>query len=189
MNERRMTPEQLVNAAAYSKKLENLKQLFATGRLEDIISFIGSKDASIPLPNGMTFLHYAAVNRDPRVILYFIDQGIDPNARTINGVTPILLAADCKNILGVTSLLARGADPYKKNPLKRDVLNILETKGVDKRTLESVRILVAERGKMSPPSPGRSSFTMYGENHSPHETLDDLPSIPLLLRFGKQKKE
>lgn len=56
-------------------------------------------------------LAVAACRGDAATVAIMVDQGVDPNARGLDNVTPIFWALACDSVPGVDALLIAGADP------------------------------------------------------------------------------
>ena len=72
------------------------------------------RGARINLP-GWSPLHYSATGHDPRIVALLLDRGADINADSPNRTTPLMMAARYGSEESVTLLLARGADPKRRN--------------------------------------------------------------------------
>lgn len=64
---------------------------------------------------GWTPLHYAATGPEPAVVKLLLDKGAAIDARSPNGTTPLMMAAQYGSEPSADLLLARGADPRIKN--------------------------------------------------------------------------
>ncbi|MBS0446920.1 MAG: ankyrin repeat domain-containing protein [Proteobacteria bacterium] len=64
---------------------------------------------------GWTPLHYAASGPDVRLVALMLDRGADIDAPSPNGTTPLMMAAQYGSEDSVKLLLARGADPKRRN--------------------------------------------------------------------------
>jgi quinoprotein dehydrogenase-associated probable ABC transporter substrate-binding protein len=60
---------------------------------------------------GETPLHYAIVQRSPRMVAFLVSKGADVNQRDRDGWTPLMTAAYCDDALDVKALIAHGGDP------------------------------------------------------------------------------
>lgn len=64
---------------------------------------------------GWSPLHYAATGPEPAVVTLLLDRGAAIDAESPNRSTPLMMAAQYGNEANVDVLLARGADPRRKN--------------------------------------------------------------------------
>lgn len=61
--------------------------------------------------NKTTLLTAAAVNRNPKALIFLLEHGADPNLLDGHGRSPIMLAVKCGNFDNVRKLYKAGADP------------------------------------------------------------------------------
>ena len=66
---------------------------------------------------GWSALHYAASGPEPRLVSLLIDRGAAIDASSPNGSTPLMMAAQYGSEDSVRVLVARGADPRRRNQL------------------------------------------------------------------------
>jgi len=66
---------------------------------------------------GWSPLHYAASGPEPKAVALLLDRGADINAPSPNSSTPLMMAARYGNEDSAHLLLARGADPKRRNDL------------------------------------------------------------------------
>jgi ankyrin repeat protein len=66
---------------------------------------------------GWTPLHYAATGPNPAVVQLLLERGAAVDAESPNRTTPLMMAARYGDEAGVDLLLARGADPQRRNAL------------------------------------------------------------------------
>lgn len=64
---------------------------------------------------GWTALHYAASGPDAKIVQLLIERGAEIDARSPNGTTPLMMAAQYGSEDSVAVLLNRGADPALRN--------------------------------------------------------------------------
>lgn len=65
--------------------------------------------------SGWTPLHYAASGPEPKVLVLLLERGAQLDAASANGTTPLMMAAGYGAMDGADLLLARGADPRRRN--------------------------------------------------------------------------
>ncbi len=65
--------------------------------------------------SGWTPLHYAASGPEPKVLALLLERGAAVDATSTNGTTPLMMAAGYGAMDGADLLLARGADPRRRN--------------------------------------------------------------------------
>lgn len=65
--------------------------------------------------SGWTPLHYAASGPEPKVLVLLLERGAQLDAASANGTTPLMMAAGYGALDGADLLLARGADPRRRN--------------------------------------------------------------------------
>jgi hypothetical protein len=68
--------------------------------------------------SGWSALHYAATGSEPRVVALLLDRGAFIDAESPNRSTPLMMAARYGSDANVALLLARGADPKRRNDLE-----------------------------------------------------------------------
>ncbi len=98
-----------LHIACKNHSVDAVKELFGFAGLEQqgsVSDFIHEVD-----DNGKTYLHFAAQNKDKRVLQFLIQKGFDIHAQTQNGVQPIHIALRKKKKDNVTFLLDLGASP------------------------------------------------------------------------------
>lgn len=65
--------------------------------------------------SGWTPLHYAASGPEPKLLTMLLERGADVEALSMNGTTPLMMAAGYGAVDGADLLLAKGADPRRRN--------------------------------------------------------------------------
>jgi len=65
--------------------------------------------------NGWTPLHYAASGPEPKLLSLLLERGARLEAPSTNGTTPLMMAAGYGAMDGADLLIARGADPRRRN--------------------------------------------------------------------------
>ncbi|GFP52323.1 delta-latroinsectotoxin-Lt1a [Trichoderma asperellum] len=84
------------------------QDLLKSGRAGDLEP---SEEKIVETPtSGITTLHMAARGKYPEMVKLLLDHGADPNARTVNGRTPLMEAALWGRLDNVKHLLDHGAD-------------------------------------------------------------------------------
>lgn len=78
---------------------------------------------------GWSPLHYAASASDPRVVRVLLERGAEIDALAPNGTTPLMMSAQYGSEDSVKLLLARGADPSRRNQLGLGVLDFAKLSG------------------------------------------------------------
>lgn len=98
---------------------------------------IDKKHASINAQDlqGETPLHYALVQRYPKMVAFLVARGADVNGPDRDGWTPIMTAAYCDDADGVKLLAAHGADPNVFSKQNLTPLGIAAQYGKDKAAL------------------------------------------------------
>jgi uncharacterized protein len=87
--------------AALKGDLDGLQALLARG-------------AKVDQP-GWSALHYAATGPEPKIVQLLLDRGAAVDAASPNETTPLMMAAQYGAEESVNLLLARGADPERRN--------------------------------------------------------------------------
>ena len=95
----------------------------------------GAHDVDLQDSDGYTALHYAVYSSDVscEILSCLIGIGADVNARTNNGVTPLMIAAEEGHINGVTSLVKCGANVDLQDKYGNTVLHYAAGLSVDER--------------------------------------------------------
>lgn len=116
-----------VNESRNKDRLTTLMVAAASGHQEFSVFLLDeSADPRLMTENGYTALHYAASDeKGAGLVKALLDHGANPNARTtkdsrqnttsgvsLNGATPLFLAASRGNVETVRALVAGGADPF-----------------------------------------------------------------------------
>ncbi len=99
-------------------------------------------DVNSPQGDGMTALHWAAMNDEPTLAAVLLQAGANPRAATrVGAYTPLLLAAKLGHRGVVEALLKGGADPATKTDNGTTALMFAAASG----DLESVDLLLARK--------------------------------------------
>ena len=95
----------------------------------------GAHDVDLQDSDGYTALHYAVYSSDIscEILSCLIGIGADVNARTNNGVTPLMIAAEEGHINGVTSLVKCGANVDLQDKYGNTALHYAAGLSVDER--------------------------------------------------------
>ena len=95
----------------------------------------GAHDVDLQDTDGYTALHYAVYSSDIscEILSCLIGIGADVNARTNNGVTPLMIAAEEGHINGVTSLVKCGANVDLQDKYGNTALHYAAGLSVDER--------------------------------------------------------
>ena len=80
----------------------------------DGVKLLLERGAKINQP-GWSALHYAASGPEPEIVRTLLERGAEVDAPSPNGTTPLMMAAQYGTEDSVKLLLARGADPNKRN--------------------------------------------------------------------------
>jgi palmitoyltransferase ZDHHC13/17 len=156
---------------------EDVMQCARIGALEHIQKMMESKkvDPKYTDEEGITPLHWAAINNQYAVCKYLIEQGADVNQKGgESGATPAMWAAQRCHFYIVHLLLENGADP-----LTQDVqgYNILHLATIDGNALMMVLLLHQNIPVDAPDPQGHTSLMWAGYKGWP--ALTDI-----LLRWG-----
>jgi quinoprotein dehydrogenase-associated probable ABC transporter substrate-binding protein len=103
---------------------------------------LDKKHASINAQDlqGETPLHYALVQRFPKMVVFLIGRGADVNGRDRDGWTPIMTAAYCDDAESVKLLAAHGADANVVSKQSLTPLGIAAQYGKDKAALALIEV-------------------------------------------------
>ena len=99
-------------------------------------------DPHVPNADGFGLLHALAEVNRPEALAWLLSLGLDLEARTKRGHTPLLIAAGRGNVEALESLLDAGADAEAKDPFGRTARDIAQAE-------EKRNILEALRGRYS----------------------------------------
>jgi ankyrin repeat protein len=80
---------------------------------------------------GWTPLHYGASGPEPKVLSLLLERGARLDAPSGNGTTPLMMAAGYGAIDGADLLLARGADPRRRNERGLNAIDFARRAGRD----------------------------------------------------------
>ena len=78
---------------------------------------------------GWSALHYAATGPEPKIVQLLIDRGATIDSLSPNGTTPLMMAAQYGTEDSVNLLLARGADPRRRNQLNLGPVDFAKLSG------------------------------------------------------------
>jgi len=81
---------------------------------------------------GWSPLHYAATGPDPSIVQTLIERGATLDARSPNGTTPLMMAAQYGPEAAAQLLLARKADPTLRNDLNLSAADFARKAGREK---------------------------------------------------------
>jgi ankyrin repeat protein len=81
--------------------------------------------------DGWSPIHYAATGPEPRVVALLLDRGAPIEALSPNRTTPLMMAAGYGAEANVDLLLARGADPKRRNDRDFDAAAFARQAGRD----------------------------------------------------------
>lgn len=165
------------NAAPSLPLEEDVMQCARIGAIEHIQKMIESKkvDPKYADEEGITPLHWAAINNQYAVCKYLIDQGADVNQKGgDSGATPAMWAAQRCHFYIVHLLLENGADPLAQDA---QGYNILHLATIDGNALLLVLLLHQNIPVDAPDPQGHTSLMWAGYKGWP--ALTDL-----LLRWG-----
>lgn len=104
--------------AALKGNLELMPQLVARGAKVD--------------GDGWNALHYAATGPEPRAVQWLLEQGARVDAPSPNGSTALMMAARYGPEAAVDLLLAKGADPKRRNDREMNAADFARSAGRDK---------------------------------------------------------
>jgi ankyrin repeat protein len=78
---------------------------------------------------GWSPLHYAATGPEPKIVQLLLDRGATIDGQSPNGTTPLMMAAQYGTEDSVNLLLARGADPRRRNQLNLGPVDFAKLSG------------------------------------------------------------
>lgn len=81
--------------------------------------------------SGWSPLHYAATGPAPELVQLLLDRGAEIDASSPNGTTPLMMASQYGSESSVDILLARGADPKRRNQLGLTAVDFARLAGRD----------------------------------------------------------
>jgi ankyrin repeat protein len=96
----------------------------------DGVKMLLARGAKVNRP-GWSPLHYAAAGPEPAIVKLFLDLGAEVEALSPRGTTPLMLAAQTGAEDNVKLLLARGADPNRRDPRELAAADFAERGGRD----------------------------------------------------------
>ncbi|KAJ4460402.1 hypothetical protein PAPYR_3432 [Paratrimastix pyriformis] len=151
----------------------------AFGDLDECENLLVNFDASVAVrgPNNTTCLHVAVERRDLEMMKYFIDHGIDVNAKELDesgGNTPLLIAMKQENRPAIDLLLDSGADPSIPDGAKSTPLHVAAMHG-----MTDIAELLIKRGANVEALDSADRSPYYWANLYHHEDIVKmLPVIP-----------
>jgi len=114
-----------------ASKLHSLYQACIDGdveRVEDLLASGVSPHFLIPETNN-TLLHLSAINDKGKVCKALIEAGANPNARNIDGHTPLMECSIRGGAKAAKALLDNGAKPNKRAAYRNTALHLASKKG------------------------------------------------------------
>ena len=117
-----------INAALSFRTPATLKMLVEHGAN---VNYQNLHEQTLPQVVGFTPLMNAAIVNDPESFLYLLDHGADPNLRSKNGVTALILLqqSDCEDPEMTRAIIRHGAKVDAKEPDGYDALYFAKGKG------------------------------------------------------------
>ena len=137
---------QALAADALNEKIQDARvaNLAMKGDRAGVAALLKQKkfDVNVPQGDGMTALHWAAMNGDPALAKLLIGAGASLTATTrVEALTPLALAAQKGHASVITALLKAGANPNLANDLGSTPLMLAAASG----DVDSVKVLL-DRG-------------------------------------------
>ncbi len=117
-----------INGALAFRRPATLKMLVEHGAN---VNFQNLHEPNLPAVIGFTPLMNAAIGNDMESLLFLLDHGADPNVRSKNGVTALILLmqSDCNDPEMTLALIKHGARVEDKQPDGSDALYFAKQKG------------------------------------------------------------
>ena len=94
------------------------------------VKLLLERGATVNQP-GWSALHYAASGPEPEIVRTLLERGAEVDAVSPNGTTPLMMAAQYGSEDSVKLLLARGADPNKRNQKNLNAADFAKLAGRD----------------------------------------------------------
>jgi len=104
------------------------------------VKLLLERGATVNQP-GWSALHYAASGPEPEIVRTLLGHGAEVDAVSPNGTTPLMMAAQYGSEDSVKLLLARGADPSKRNQKNLNAADFAKLAGRDALAAQLQKLL------------------------------------------------